>query len=89
MDLGVEGGSPRIIFEAAGNPNVWQVDNLSGLFRWFIPGSLKMSLSSAGVLAVATSITQSGIKVPSVIPIPLHAGGSVPAGLLKPKFLAN
>lgn len=40
-------GTPRVMFVDGSGP-AWQVDNSAGTFRWFTPGTLRMSLSISG-----------------------------------------
>ncbi len=44
--VGVGDGTPRLMFSAGVAATNWQIDNLSGTFRWFLPGALKFSLSA-------------------------------------------
>ena len=48
LDIGVEAGTPRLIFEHGATSKVWLVDNDSGTFRFFTPGILGMSLAKDG-----------------------------------------
>jgi hypothetical protein len=49
IDIGIEAGSPRLVFENAGaSTPVWEVDNDAGNFRWFTPGFVQMNLSQSG-----------------------------------------
>lgn len=53
--LGVGGDapvSPRIGFANSGT--TWQIDNYNGTFRWYIPGSTRMEISTAGNLTVTS-----------------------------------
>ena len=43
IGLGPLDSSPRVVFE--GGSTVWQIDNQSGVFRWFLPSNLKMTLA--------------------------------------------
>lgn len=43
IDIGVEVGTPRMVFEDAGS-TIWLVDNDGGAFRWYIPGFEQMRL---------------------------------------------
>jgi len=54
--------SPRIGFFTGNTARNWQIDNFDGEFRWFVPGSSKMTLYSTGVLSVAGGYTVNGKK---------------------------
>lgn len=50
LDIGVNNGSPRIIFEeprgGVGNAKrIWQIDNDFGVFRWYTPNGVELSLT--------------------------------------------
>lgn len=45
LDIGVQAGSPRMVFEDAGF-TIWEIDNDAGTFRWYTPGTVRMSLST-------------------------------------------
>jgi cytoskeletal protein CcmA (bactofilin family) len=65
IDIGVEAGTPRMVFEDAGN-TIWEVDNLAGTFRWFTPGVVRMSLTTAG-LTIANNLTVGGTLSGNII----------------------
>lgn len=43
---GMVGGSPRILFANGNNGENWQIDNYLNEFRWYLPGTVHMSLST-------------------------------------------
>jgi len=55
--IGVLSGTPRIVFEDGASQNLWQIDNFGGAFRWYIPGSTKMTLDTSGNLEVSGRIS--------------------------------
>jgi hypothetical protein len=52
--------SPRIGFFNGNTQQNWQIDNFSGAFRWFVPGSSKMTLYDSGNLNVTGGYTVGG-----------------------------
>jgi hypothetical protein len=54
--------SPRIGFYTGDTAKNWQIDNFDGVFRWFVPGTTKMSLYSTGNLNVTGGYTVGGKK---------------------------
>ncbi len=65
MRLGVVGGLGRILFEDAGS-GLWSIDNSSGSLRFFVPGSVKMFITSAGHVAIGT-VTDGGYMFQVVV----------------------
>lgn len=57
LDIGVQAGTPRMIFEDAGS-TIWQVDNASGEFRFFVPGYKQMGLTTSGSGVSRMSLTK-------------------------------
>lgn len=58
IDIGTEGGTPRMYFEDAGAP-IWAIDNNGGIFRWFTPGIVQFDVSTvAGSFANSLTIGQ-------------------------------
>lgn len=55
IDIGVENGTPRMVFEDAGNL-IWEIDNSSGTFRWFTPGTARMSLTTTELILHGDSV---------------------------------
>ena len=53
LDLGVQAGTPRMVFEDAGSTN-WLIDNASGVFRWYTPGIERLTLDGSGNLDLRT-----------------------------------
>lgn len=56
------GITPRVGFFNGNTQQNWQIDNNGGEFRWFVPGSTKLSLYSNGNLNVTGSLTLGGKK---------------------------
>ena len=56
------GITPRVGFFNGNVSQNWQIDNNLGEFRWFVPGSSKMTLYSTGNLNVTGGYTVSGKK---------------------------
>jgi hypothetical protein len=54
------GITPRVGFFNGNTQQNWQIDNNGGEFRWFVPGSTKLSLYSNGNLNVTGSLTLGG-----------------------------
>lgn len=52
--LGINNGTPRAIFEAAGSATQWEIDNSNGTFRVFTPGVPRLTMNT-GVLNVGTN----------------------------------
>jgi hypothetical protein len=62
-NTGTVGGiTPRVGFFNGNVSQNWQIDNNSGEFRWFVPGTTKMSLYSTGNLNVTGGYTVGGKK---------------------------
>lgn len=51
LDIGVESGTPRMVFEDAGS-DIWLIDNFAGVFRWFTPGVVQMQLTLGSKLTL-------------------------------------
>ena len=49
IDIGVQDGTPRMVFENQGF-TIWEVDNFGGSFRWFTPGVVRMTLTTAALI---------------------------------------
>ena len=49
--------SPRIGFFNGNTTQNWQIDNYGGSFRWFTPGTTRMSLDPSGNLTVLGTLT--------------------------------
>lgn len=61
-------GGARIVFEdgsvvAATVGRVWEIDNAAGTMRFYTPGAVRMTLSTAGALNTAGAITENGVRV--------------------------
>ena len=56
------GITPRVGFFNGNTQQNWQIDNNLGEFRWFVPGSTKLSLYPNGNLNVVGSLTVGGKK---------------------------
>jgi hypothetical protein len=56
------GITPRVGFFNGNTQQNWQIDNNAGEFRWFVPGSTKMTLYDTGNLNVVGSLTLGGKK---------------------------
>lgn len=56
------GITPRVGFFNGNTQQNWQLDNNGGEFRWFVPGSTKMTLYPNGNLNVIGSLTLGGKK---------------------------
>jgi hypothetical protein len=54
------GVTPRVGFFNGNTQQNWQIDNNSGEFRWFVPGTTRLSLYPNGNLNVTGSLTLSG-----------------------------
>jgi hypothetical protein len=54
------GITPRVGFFNGNTQQNWQIDNNGGEFRWFIPGTTRLSLYSNGNLNVTGSLTFGG-----------------------------
>ncbi len=56
IDFGTQNSTARAIFESVNQSGtgstVWQIDNQDGTFRWFIPGTTRMTLDSVGNLSL-------------------------------------
>jgi hypothetical protein len=52
--------SPRIGFFTGDTAKNWQIDNFGGAFRWFVPGTTKMTLYDSGNLNVTGGYTVGG-----------------------------
>jgi len=62
-NTGTGGGiTPRVGFFNGNTQQNWQIDNNSGEFRWFVPGSSKMTLYSTGNLNITGGYTVGGKK---------------------------
>jgi hypothetical protein len=58
---GTLAGTSRIIFRhATDTAKTWEVDNDDGTFRWFNPGVVRMSLTTAGALTTLGGVTAGG-----------------------------
>lgn len=68
LDIGVQDGSPRIIFEDDGF-NRWGIDNIEGIFRWWVSptsgvSSVKMQIDSeSGFVGVGTLLAEEMLHV--------------------------
>jgi len=63
VHVGITSSTPRIMFAPSGSvssANNWQIDVASGVFRWFTPGVVQMSLSSGGVVSANSFVKNSG-----------------------------
>jgi hypothetical protein len=69
LGYGSYGDSPRALFSNGTPSQSWQIDNLFGVFRWFTPGSTRMTLSPGGALQA-----NGGYVMPQL------ADGDAPAG---------
>ena len=56
------GITPRVGFFNGNTQQNWQIDNNAGEFRWFVPGSTRLSLYPNGNLNVTGSVTVGGKK---------------------------
>jgi len=56
------GITPRVGFFNGNTQQNWQIDNNAGAFRWFVPGSTKMTLYDTGNLNVTGGYTIGGKK---------------------------
>jgi hypothetical protein len=56
------GITPRVGFFNGNVSQNWQIDNNDGEFRWFVPGTTRLSLYPNGNLNVVGSVTVSGKK---------------------------
>jgi hypothetical protein len=56
------GITPRVGFFNGNTQQNWQIDNNGGEFRWFVPGSTRLSLYPNGNLNVTGSLTLGGKK---------------------------
>lgn len=54
--MGIASGTPRLVFEDSGF-TIWEVDNSAGTFRFFTPGTVRMSLTTT-TFDVALSVFQ-------------------------------
>jgi predicted acyltransferase (DUF342 family) len=54
--------SPRVGFFNGNTQQNWQIDNFGGAFRWFVPGTTKMTLYDTGILNVTGGYTVGGKK---------------------------
>jgi len=63
--LGTTSDSARVIFQhVSDSAKTWEIDgNDSGLFRWFNPGVLRMSLNTSGVLTLTGNLTSPKVIV--------------------------
>ncbi|MBX4215405.1 hypothetical protein KW797_00420 [Candidatus Parcubacteria bacterium] len=61
LDIGVQTGSPRIVFEDSGN--VWEVDNNAGTFRWYTPGVSEMELTSTTLTLPSNNLAVGGTGI--------------------------
>ena len=52
--------SPRVGFFNGNTQQNWQIDNFGGAFRWFVPGTTKMTLYDSGNLNVTGGYTVGG-----------------------------
>jgi hypothetical protein len=63
IHVGIASSTPRMMFVptgAATSENNWQIDVASGVFRWFTPGVVQMSLSSGGIVTANSFVKNSG-----------------------------
>jgi hypothetical protein len=56
------GVTPRVGFFNGNTQQNWQIDNNAGAFRWFVPGSTKMTLYDTGNLNITGGYTVGGKK---------------------------
>jgi len=56
------GVTPRVGFFNGNTQQNWQIDNNAGEFRWFVPGTTRLSLYPNGNLNVVGSLTVGGKK---------------------------
>jgi hypothetical protein len=56
------GITPRVGFFNGNTQQNWQIDNFGGAFRWFVPGTTKMTLYDSGNLNVTGGYTVGGKK---------------------------
>ncbi|MBI4133887.1 MAG: hypothetical protein HY475_00525 [Candidatus Terrybacteria bacterium] len=75
--FGVLSGTPRVILEDSGFTQ-WLVDNSGGVLRFFNPGAVRMSLTTAGRLDVTGDISWGGTLQGGTVP--WARLGSFPAG---------
>ncbi|OHA50090.1 MAG: hypothetical protein A2682_03300 [Candidatus Terrybacteria bacterium RIFCSPHIGHO2_01_FULL_58_15] len=75
--FGVLSGTPRVILEDSGFTQ-WLVDNSGGVLRFFNPGTVRMSLTTAGRLDVTGDISWGGTLQGGTVP--WARLGSFPAG---------
>jgi hypothetical protein len=54
------GITPRVGFFNGNTQQNWQIDNNGGVFRWFVPGSVKLSLYPNGNVDLTGSVTVNG-----------------------------
>lgn len=56
LDFGTQNNTARAVFESVNlsgtGSTIWQVDNQDGVFRWFVPGTTRMTLDAAGNLTL-------------------------------------
>ena len=63
IHVGIASSTPRMMFVPTGaetSANNWQIDVASGVFRWFTPGVVQMSLSSGGIVTANSFVKNSG-----------------------------
>lgn len=53
-------GTPRVLFANGNAAQNWQIDNNAGSFRWYLPGSIQMTLSSTSLDLTNHNILTSG-----------------------------
>ena len=67
LHAGIQNGTPRLMFAPPGSlssANNWQIDVNSGVFRWFTPGIVQMSLSpttSGGIVSTNQLLTSGSV----------------------------
>jgi len=65
VEIGVDSGTPRIVFEDAASANIWSIDNLAGQMRFFSNFGVQVfaTLDVTGQLSLPVSGSAAGLKI--------------------------
>lgn len=65
VDIGVNSGTPRILFEDGASATIWEIDNSAGAMRFFVPGTQYADVNTSGFRYRGYISASSGIGAPA------------------------